>query len=115
MVLSCLAPVRWKCCRMYLPVGSEVFSSKNNFHTRNRDVERRCCGTGVDRLCCCDDKGHAGCVVGSTAVSGEASGVDVTHKEVNGDTAGRRPEERRDNNECESSTDAHTVYICAVV
>lgn len=48
----------------------------------------------MDRVCCYDDKGHAGCVVASTAVSGEALRWDVTHKEVNRDTAGRRPGER---------------------
>lgn len=47
----------------------------------------------VCRVCCCDDKGHAGCVVGLASESGEASGVDETHKQVNSSTAGRRPAE----------------------
>ena len=46
----------------------------------------------MDRVCCCDDKGHAGCVVGLATVSGEASGVDVMHKEVNRDTVERETE-----------------------
>ena len=37
---------------------------------------------------------NAGCVVGMAMVSREASGVDLTHKEVNRDTAGRRPGKR---------------------
>ncbi len=52
-----------------------------------------CCATDVDRLCCCDDEGHAGCVVGLATVSGEASGVDVMHKEVKRERAGREPGE----------------------
>lgn len=66
----------------------------------------------MDRLCCRGDKGLAGCVARSPAASGEHSGVDVTHREVNGDTAGRRPGERQDNDGCESST--HTVPLCVV-
>ena len=45
----------------------------------------------MDRLCCCDDQGGAGCVVSLATVSGEASGVDVMHREVQRDAAGRRP------------------------
>lgn len=55
-------------------------------------------------------RGHAGCVTGSAAVSGDASGVDVMHKEVNRDTEGKRQ-----NTECQSSAHAQTVYVCAIV
>lgn len=67
----------------------------------------------MDRVCCCDDKGHAGCVAGSTAVSGEASGVDMTHKEVNRDTAGRRPGERG-RTQSANKAHMHILFISAL-
>lgn len=44
-------------------------------------------------MCCCDDKGYAGCVVGSSTVSGDASGVDVINKEVKRPSAGSQKRE----------------------
>lgn len=63
-------------------------------------------------LCCFDDKGHSDCIVGLATVLGEALGVDVTHKDVNRNTADRTPTWKQNNNEWQSSN-TPIVNICA--
>lgn len=41
--------------------------------------------TNVDRVCCCDDKCQAGCIVEMLAVLAEASEVHVMKKQVKRD------------------------------
>lgn len=65
----------------------------------------------MDRLCCCDDKGHAGRVVGLAAVTGEASGLDVMLREVKIDTAGRRSADRLRAALCTKVAYIHIAFI----
>lgn len=55
----------------------------------------------MDRVCCFDDKGRAGCVVGLAAVSGEASGVEERHS---------RREARRESEQ--NTMNAKVAYTC---
>ena len=68
----------------------------------------------VARLCCCDDQGHAGCVVGLATVSGEASGGDVMNREVKRHSRQEARREKDNITDCIHNTHSVCLYVCTV-
>ena len=64
----------------------------------------------VARLCCCDDQGHAGCVVGLATVSGEASGGDVMNREVKRHSRQEARREKDNITDCIHNTHSVCLY-----
>lgn len=106
VVLSFLSPVRevrsaahCLCTRML--DCPRVLDTRTDFNQTQRHA------ASCAWCCCCDDKGHAGCVVGLAAVSGE----DVTHKEVQERHSGQ--EARREKHDItERRQNTHRVCLC---